>query len=45
MLQTKKKNTLSPLKIKNKPPDREMEHAFIVGSMDCVVANSTVHAR
>ncbi len=41
----KKKKTLSPLQFKNKPHDRDSEHAFIVGLMDCVVANSTVHAR
>jgi hypothetical protein len=28
-----KVSTFSPLQVKNKPLDREMEHAFILGSM------------
>jgi hypothetical protein len=28
--------------IKNKPPDRESEHTFILGSMDCRVVKSKV---
>jgi hypothetical protein len=30
----------SPLQVKNKPRDGETEHAFILGSMDCMVANN-----
>jgi hypothetical protein len=30
----------SPLQIKNKPRVGEKEHAFILGSMDCMAANS-----
>ncbi len=29
----------SPLQVKNKPHDRELEHAFILGSMVCMVTN------
>jgi hypothetical protein len=32
-------NTFSPLQVKNKPRDGKMEHAFILGSMDYLVAN------
>ncbi len=32
-------NIFSPLQVKNKPCDRETEHAFILGSMDCMVVN------
>jgi hypothetical protein len=28
------------IQVKNKPCDGETEHAFILGSMDCTVANS-----
>ncbi len=34
-----KKNIFSPLQVKNKPRDGETEHAFILGSMDCMVSN------
>jgi hypothetical protein len=37
-----KVNTFSPLQAKNKACDREMEHAFILGSMDCTVAKTCV---
>jgi hypothetical protein len=39
MLQSKKENAFSPLQIKNKLCDRETDHAFIIGSMNCTVAN------
>jgi hypothetical protein len=35
------KNTFSPLQVKNKPSDGETEHAFILGSVDCMVVNSS----
>jgi hypothetical protein len=35
-----KEKTFSPLQVKSKPSDREMEHAFILGSVDCVVMNT-----
>jgi hypothetical protein len=36
-----KENAFSPpLQVKNKPRDGEMEHAFILESMDCTVANN-----
>jgi hypothetical protein len=34
-----KENTFSPVQVKNKPRDRNNGHAFILGSMDCTVAN------
>jgi hypothetical protein len=34
------KNTFSPLQVKNKPHDGEMEHAFILVSQDCTVVNN-----
>jgi hypothetical protein len=37
------KNIFSPLQIKNKPHDRESEPVFILGSIDCVVANSSTY--
>jgi hypothetical protein len=40
MLQKKKKIMLSTLQVKNKPRDGEAEHAFILESMDCTVANN-----
>ncbi len=33
------KIVFSPLQVKNKPCDRESEHAFILGSMVCMVTN------
>ncbi len=36
----KKEITFSPRKVKNKPCDGEAEHAFILDSMDCTVANN-----
>jgi hypothetical protein len=35
-----KANIVFPLKVKNEPRDGEMEHAFILGSMDCTVMNN-----
>jgi hypothetical protein len=35
-----KVNIVSPLKVKNEPREAEMEHAFILGSMDCTVVNN-----
>jgi hypothetical protein len=32
-------NICSPLQVKNKPHDGDPEHVFILGSMDCMVAN------
>jgi hypothetical protein len=37
----KKKNRSSPLQVKSKPRDGESEHAFNIGSMDCMVANTS----
>jgi hypothetical protein len=37
-----KENIFSPLQVKNKLHDGETEHAFILGSMDCMVAKSFV---
>ncbi len=34
-----KENTFSPLQVKNKTCDRDKEHVFILGSMDCTVTN------
>jgi hypothetical protein len=34
------KKIFLPVQVKNKPCDRGTEHAFILGSMDCTVANS-----
>jgi hypothetical protein len=34
------KNTFSPMQAKNKPQGRDSEHVFILGSMDCMVANN-----
>jgi hypothetical protein len=39
-----KKNIFSPLQVKNKPHDTKSEHAFILGSMDCTVANNCLIA-
>jgi hypothetical protein len=36
------KKYISPLKVRNKPHDEDSEHVFILGSMDCMVANTTV---
>jgi hypothetical protein len=35
------KKIFSPLQVKNKRRDGELGHAFILGSMDCTVANNT----
>jgi hypothetical protein len=32
-------NIFAPLQVKNKPLDGETGHVFILGSMDCTVAN------
>ncbi len=40
MCLVQKVNIFSHMQVKNKPCDREMEHAFILGSMDSTVANS-----
>jgi hypothetical protein len=37
-----KKNTFSPLRVKNKPRNRDPEHAFILGSIDCTFASSFI---
>jgi hypothetical protein len=37
---SKKENIFSPLQVKNKPRDGEMEHVFILGSMDCMIVNT-----
>jgi hypothetical protein len=34
------KNIFTPLQVKNKPHDGESEHAFILGSMGCTVADN-----
>jgi hypothetical protein len=34
------KNTFSPLQVKNEESDGDSEHVFILGWMDCTVANS-----
>jgi hypothetical protein len=34
-------NTFSPLQVIDEPRDRETELAFILGSMDCMVANTS----
>jgi hypothetical protein len=31
---------LSPLQVKNKPHDADLEHALIIFSLDCTVANN-----
>jgi hypothetical protein len=41
----KKKNIFFPVQVKNKQSDGEMEHAFILGSMDSTVANNNKHKR
>jgi hypothetical protein len=35
-----KKNTISPLQVKNKECDVDSEHVFILGSIDYMVVNS-----
>ncbi len=38
-----KENIFYPLQVKNKPHDDETENVFILGSMDCTVANSSCY--
>jgi hypothetical protein len=33
-------NKFSPLQDKNKPCDGELEHLFILGSLECTIANN-----
>jgi hypothetical protein len=40
-----KVSTFSPLQVKNKPLDREMEHAFILGSIMWLQTIKTTPAR
>ncbi len=39
------KNIFSPLQVKNKPCDGELEHAFILASMDCTIENNYMELR
>jgi hypothetical protein len=43
MFVVKKVNIFSPLHVKRKPRDRETEHAFILGSMNCIVGNTDLN--
>jgi hypothetical protein len=39
-----KENTFSSLQVENKPREREMEHAFILCTIDCICANSSLQS-
>jgi hypothetical protein len=43
MFLVQKVNIFSRLQAKNKPREGETEHAFILGSMDCTVANTNFY--
>ncbi len=40
-----KVNTFSPLQVKNKPGDGEMERVFILASMDHTIVNNYVQPK